>query len=608
MRRFLSAAVLVAIAAAAPAAGPIADGNWLLAGISATGEVAQMIIKVETKDGKQTASLLFAPPATLPPAQAGGQRRPAPPPEIRDFAVKGNEVSFAVSQNGATRTFVGTVGPDVKRIPGSLGTDTSALRAVLTATDKEKIEAADRVVRSPAAESFLKASQLQLKPQQLQLQARAETNAEKKAELLKEATAAQRAMTTELPKVFRAVIAEHKDTPAAYDAAMALLQNARRDKATLEDVTGWVAIVEKQGAVYGPRFTKPALTTVADTLADVKEFSPIAVRLTEPIVAAIKDSDPASVQVKILTILKTALENAGRGAEAKALEVRLEKLETKLDAEYLATVPPFKPEAYAGRKDKAANKVVVMELFTGAQCPPCVAADVAFDALNKSYKNTDLILLQYHLHIPGPDPLTNPDTLARAKQYGVNSTPSTFFAGKADARGGGGMAAARNKYVQYKGIIDPLLEEKTDVKVAGTFGRAGDNLSATVTVSGADPEAKLTLRIVVVEENIKYVGSNGLRFHHEVVRTVMGGAEGFAITEKAFKKSASADVAAVKKGIHAYLDDYALNTRPFPYKHRPMDLGHLKAIALVQNDTTHEIVQAAVLTPGGEKTSATVGR
>ena len=48
-----------------------------------------------------------------------------------------------------------------------------------------------------------------------------------------------------------------------------------------------------------------------------------------------------------------------------------------------------------------------MELFTGAQCPPCVAADVAFDVLEKTYKPADLVLIQYHLHIPGPDPLTN---------------------------------------------------------------------------------------------------------------------------------------------------------------------------------------------------------
>ena len=58
--------------------------------------------------------------------------------------------------------------------------------------------------------------------------------------------------------------------------------------------------------------------------------------------------------------------------------------------------------------------MALVELFTGAQCPPCVAADIAFDAeAVKSYKAADVVLLQYHLHIPGPDPLTNADSEKR---------------------------------------------------------------------------------------------------------------------------------------------------------------------------------------------------
>ena len=102
--------------------------------------------------------------------------------------------------------------------------------------------------------------------------------------------------------------------------------------------------------------------------------------------------------------------------------------------------PPFKPAPYAGRKNPQANQVVLMELFTGAQCPPCVAADVAFDALLQTYKPTDFIGLQYHLHIPGPDPLTNNDSVERQQvlRDEVQGTPSTFFNGRSEAGGGGG--------------------------------------------------------------------------------------------------------------------------------------------------------------------------
>ena len=47
----------------------------------------------------------------------------------------------------------------------------------------------------------------------------------------------------------------------------------------------------------------------------------------------------------------------------------------------------------------------------------------------------------------------------------------------------------------------------------------------------------------------------------------------------------------MKKGLTKYLDDFA-TTRPFPNTDRPMDLKHLKVIALVQDDESLEILNA----------------
>ena len=295
-----------------------------------------------------------------------------------------------------------------------------------------------------------------------------------------------------------------------------------------------------------------------------------------------------------------------KDATLKTVNATLVKLEAKIDAEYIKTVPPFKPTAFAGRKDKAANQVVVMELFTGAQCPPCVAADVAFDALQKSYKPTDLVLIQYHLHIPGPDPLTNLDTVARAKFYSVNSTPTTLFNGKSQAPGGGGMANAEGKFKQYTSIIDPLLEKTADVKVAGKATRNGDKVNIAVEVAGADGD-DMKLRLLVVEETIKYVGGNQLRFHHQVVRAMPGGADGVAIKDKTFKHTASVDLGDVRKGLTKYLDDFAATRPDFPKPERPMDLKSLRVIALVQNDKTKEIVQTLQIEIEGKPASGAGG-
>ena len=72
------------------------------------------------------------------------------------------------------------------------------------------------------------------------------------------------------------------------------------------------------------------------------------------------------------------------------------------------SVPWKATQGSANQTGTAGTVPVLVELFTGAECPPCVAADLAFDALGKTYKPTDVVLLEYHLHIPGPDALTNP--------------------------------------------------------------------------------------------------------------------------------------------------------------------------------------------------------
>jgi hypothetical protein len=269
-------------------------------------------------------------------------------------------------------------------------------------------------------------------------------------------------------------------------------------------------------------------------------------------------------------------------------------------------MPPFKPEAYAGRK--AGDRAVVMELFTGAECPPCVAADVAFDVLGKTYKSTELILIQYHMHIPGPDPLTNPSGEARWDYYrerfagDVRGTPTTVFDGKPEAGGGGAIGAAENKYTQYREIIDKLLEEPAQAAVGVEAGRHGDTITVRASVSGLkEPGADKRLRLLLVEESVRYAGGNRLRFHHDVVRAMPGGPDGFPLTEKESKHTATVNLDELRGELNQYLDKYAAEKRPFPRAARPMAMKQLKVIALVQDDKTGAILQAVVTDIGGER-------
>src|SRR5262249_27024578 len=190
-------------------------------------------------------------------------------------------------------------------------------------------------------------------------------------------------------------------------------------------------------------------------------------------------------------------------------------------------------EPDAGHRSPNGDHVVLLELFTGAQCGPCVAADVAFDALSKAYNPTNLITLQHHVHIPEPDPLTGPDSVSRQTYYGVRSTPSTYFNGGALAGGGGSLADSRRKFNQYRRVIDELHKGKRKAIIELAARRAGDDVhikaSASVGSSAGASRGSPRLRLALVEESVPYTGRNRLPLHHHVVRAMPGGVEGRAL-------------------------------------------------------------------------------
>jgi protein-disulfide isomerase len=380
-----------------------------------------------------------------------------------------------------------------------------------------------------------------------------------------------------------------------------LLRQAGRNKTDVGQVRNWIAEALKAAQPYGPRFENEVAVQIAEALASHSVYSALAVENAQRAERALTAKDSADQQLRVLDTLALALKTAGKPSDAGAAESRAAKVTADLDREYLATMPPFKPETYEGRKEKS-DRAVVLELFTGAQCPPCVASDVAFDALEKTYKPTDVVLVQYHLHIPGADPMTNATTEARARYYSVSSTPSTFFNGERNASGGGAIAQAQRKYTQFRGILDDLLEKPSGAGLKLGAALQGDTITVKADVSKlADPSDDKKLRFVLVEETVRFIGNNKLRYHHMVVRAMPGGVDGIALTKADGEHSARVNLSELRQELTAYLDDYAVNGRraPFPQPERPLALKGLKAIALVQDDKTKEILQAAIIDVDG---------
>ena len=598
LRRLFVALTLAAVGASplpaqdAPKSAPLTkvpEGRYTLTYGSASGPIQFLaIVQLDHLDGKDTAELV-----SLAPAMADSGLKLGTP-TVSDGLLK-----LPVTIGTNKFAFEGKPDPkNSKRLLGSFGDADRVYRGALEATTLSVLTEKDANLDRDPSDRSRAIKALRDAPGVLRAKARMEKDDDAKKKLLAEADELAKTNAGEIEALQRELALAGEDYFSP-QAAQQLLGGAAKSKATDADVAAWAGVVIADAAPYGPKIVTLAKSTVATTLLNQEKYGKLA--LPYALEAAGDKSLTTKGKYAALKLLQRAQVQAGRPADADATMKQVVALDAELDAEYLKTVPPFKPTKYAGRTDKSANRVAVMELFSGAQCPPCVAADVGFDALVTSYKPADAIFLQYHEHIPGPDPLTNADSVARMAYYSklhkddFRGTPSVAFNGKAAAGGGGGMANAEAKFGEFGDVLAKVLEETTDVTVRGGVKRTGDEFAVTVELTGKkDLDETAVLRLVLVEDTVKYVGGNGLRFHHHVVRSLLGTQKGVKIADlKDGKFAATHDLKALRTDLTKYLDDFAAKGRAFPYPERPMDLKKLKVVALVQNDETGEIVQAA---------------
>lgn len=393
----------------------------------------------------------------------------------------------------------------------------------------------------------------------------------------------------------REALTQLEDGPEMFGAAFQVISQAADKKVPVDEVRGIVDRVNKSAGLFGPRWEREVTLRSVDLLANQAGFADLAVSQAKRAERLLTDEDTAATRIAVLEALIRTLQKAGKPDDVKAYQTQLTKLELRDFAEYTKTNPPFKFEPFAGRKAKS-DRAAVVEVFTGAECPPCVGVDLAFDGLLKTYKPTEAILLQYHFHVPGPDPLTSPDGMDRVEYYAdqIRGAPTLFISGKLGTGSGGGAADSEKFYTTFRKAIDELLEKPAGVKLSLTVSKGEKGaFEAKAKVSDLDaPGEKVVLRFALAEERIRYTGGNGIRYHHMVVRALPGGAKGFALAKKDHEQVVTIDPAAVKAAQVKYLDDFAKSEGPFPRADRPLALKNLKLVAFVQNDKTKEILHA----------------
>ncbi len=381
----------------------------------------------------------------------------------------------------------------------------------------------------------------------------------------------------------------------SFAAILDFIEEAKENKVAAADLQEIVDTSLKASALYGPRFGLRHQGRLLDALAAEKTYLSVALETARKISKAVDPRTPIDTQLQILTSVADVLQKGGAKDESAALSTRLEKIEGDAYAEYVKEGLGFKTPKFAGRKGKS-TRAVLIELFTGAQCPPCVAADVAFDGVSKAYSPADVVLLQYHMHIPRPEPMSGPDTDARFEYYvesfakQIRGTPATLFNGKPTASGGGSRDDAPEKFQEYEKALAGLLETPTTIKITAKAVRKGDKIDIQADVKGVEkPGDKIKLRIALTENWVRYKGSNGLQYHHHVVRALPGGAKGVVLKQKDLDHKVTIDLGDLRKSLNKYLDE------DYPQGPRPMRLRDLSVVAFVQDDATAEVLQAVTV-------------
>jgi len=380
-------------------------------------------------------------------------------------------------------------------------------------------------------------------------------------------------------------LSQNKTGPLAIVSAMTLVHDGPAKNATRGEMKKWAAMGWTAAEPFGRAMQRTYGMHVVDGFLGDRDLQSAAAEYADRARKLLTPSDPPLVRERVLAAALLALRSAGRKEEVRHIEEQLEAIQL------------VKIKKLAGRKG---NRVALVELFTGAQCPPCVAADIAFDGLLKTFSARDAVFLQYHENIPEPDPLTSPSSEERLKYYGQDSTPTVLINGKPGPEGGGPIELGQETYDAYHAAVMPSLDDdvKAAIKVAAV--REGEKIQITAQVNDLGESGEhIRLRLALVEPLVYYAGTNGIAVDHQVVRAFAGGARGLALGESDTKHSLTVDLAEIRKQLRAHQAKSITDNGAFPGAVRPADLTHLNVVAFVQNDNSKQVLQAMQV-PVGE--------
>ena len=180
------------------------------------------------------------------------------------------------------------------------------------------------------------------------------------------------------------------------------------------------------------------------------------------------------------------------------------------------------------------QRMVLIEEFTNASCPPCAAQNPAFNAL-LAQNATKVIPLKYQTSWPGTDPMNaaNPtDVATRVSVYGVTGVPMGVMDGDTSK-----MPATPNAYAGAPAALTQLqidneyaISSPISMNLTHSFNAATDSVIVNLTITASQAmSGNLKLHLALNESLITFPaapGTNGEAKFEHVMRKMHPDANG----------------------------------------------------------------------------------
>ena len=309
----------------------------------------------------------------------------------------------------------------------------------------------------------------------------------------------------------------------------------------------------------------------------------VALPLLEQFVMSLRAGQPAGDPTPGDQLKKLWVERHG---DDTGLQQHLSEIyRTKIDA----LLREVREKSPATAPAEPGDHAVLVELFTCGQGPGSVAADLAATAVSAEFPLTDLVVLRYHQHSPGPDGMANQDGEDRFSYYEVAATPTVVVDGlvldSTQLPYAGPLQLSGTAYNIFRNVIDLRRKESTPIRLQLEAGVTDGQLSIRAAVTGATEELlpMLRLRLALAENVVESHMPNGIRRHEMLVREMPGGARGIAPKKGELKYEYSMPVTDLQLHLDEYVQRFeAGNKLKFPDEMKPPIRGSFHLVGWVQ--------------------------